>query len=190
MPENNQQIQTQFQESMQKSSGLIIATGILLLLLGVFAMGSPLVTGLSLALMVGIMLIIGGIGQLSFAFKSGKSLSAFVLGALTVVIGGYLVSRPGAALASLTLFLAMYLIISGAFEVTMSFQLRPIKGWGWAAFSGILSILLGFMIFKQFPLSGIWAVGILIGVRMFFNGLTLLMFGLAARSLASGDHKM
>lgn len=181
MTANNQIIQSQFQENIQNNSGFIIATGILLLIMGMFAMGSPLAAGLSLAMMVGIMLIIGGIGQLSFAFKAGKDIFTFVLGALTVVIGGYMVSRPGAALGSLTLFLALYLIISGVFEVMMSFQFRPIKGWVWAMFSGVLSMLLGTMIWNQFPLSGTWAVGILIGVRLFFNGLTLLMFGLAAR---------
>ncbi len=183
MPENNQLIQTQLQESIQKSSGLIIATGILLLLLGVFVMGSPLVAGLSLALMVGIMLIFGGIGQMCFAFNAGKGLIAFVLGLLTLVIGIYMVSRPGAALASLTLFLAMYLIISGTFEVMLSFQFRPIRGWWWAMFSGVVSMLLGFMIWNQFPLSGAWAIGVLIGVRLFFNGLTILMLGLASRKL-------
>jgi len=82
---------------------------------------------------------------------------------------------------SLTLFLSMYLIFSGAFEVMMAFQIRPVKGWGGVAFSGILSMLLGFMIWKQFPLSGAWAIGILIGVRLFFNGLSLVMLGLAVR---------
>jgi uncharacterized membrane protein HdeD (DUF308 family) len=183
MPESNQLIETELQGSIQKSSGLIIATGILLLLLGLFAMGSPLVAGLSLALMVGIMLIFGGIGQMFFAFNAGKGPIAFVLGLLTLVIGIYMVSRPGAALASLTLFLAMYLIISGAFEVMMSFQFRPIRGWWWAMFSGIVSMLLGFMIWNQFPLSGAWAIGILIGIRLFFNGLTFLMLGLASRQL-------
>lgn len=181
MSNNSQMIQTQFEEEIQKSSGFIIVSGILLLLMGIFAMGSPLIAGVSLAMMIGIMLIIGGIAQLSFAFKSGKSLFAFVLGVLTVVIGGYMASRPGAALASLTIFLAMYLIISGAFEVLMSFQIRPTSGWGWAAISGAASMLLGIMIWNQFPLSGAWAIGILVGVRLFFNGLTLLMLGLAAR---------
>ena len=181
MSNNSQMIQTQFQEDIQKSSGFIIVSGTLLLLMGMFAMGSPLVASVSLVMMIGIMLIIGGIAQLSFAFKSGKSLSAFVLGALTVIIGGYMASRPGAALASFTLFLAMYLIFSGAFEVMMSFQFRPIKGWGWAALSGAVSMLLGMMIWNQFPLSGAWAIGILIGVRLLFSGLTLLTLGFAAR---------
>ena len=181
MSNNSQMIQAQFQEDIQKSSGFILVSGILLLLMGMFVMGSPLVAGVSLAMMIGIMLIISGIAQLSFAFKFGKNLSAFVLGALTVVIGGYMASRPGAALASLTLFLAMYLIISGSFEVMMSFQLRPIKGWGLAAFSGATSMLLGIMIWNQFPLSGAWAIGILIGVRLIFSGLTLVLLALAAR---------
>lgn len=181
MNDNNQIIKKQFQEDMQKSSGHIIGSGALLLLMGVFAMGSPLVAGLSLAMMIGIMLIIGGVGELYFAFKAGKGIFAFALGVLTVVIGGYMVSRPGAALVSLTIFLALYLIFSGIFEVMMAFQFRPVKGWGWALFSGILSMLFGIMIWNQFPLSGIWAVGILIGVRLFSNGLTLLMLGLAAR---------
>jgi uncharacterized membrane protein HdeD (DUF308 family) len=181
MPDNNQMIQAEFQEDMKKSSGFVIATGILLLLMGMFAMSSPLVAGLSLAMMVGFMLIVAGIGQLSFAFKAGKGIFAFIFGALTVVIGGYMVSRPDAALGSLTLFLALYLIFSGVFEMMMAFQLRPVKGWGWAAFSGFLSMLLGIMIWNQFPLSGVWAVGILIGIRLFFNGFTLLMVGMAAR---------
>jgi len=181
MPENSQMIQTQLQEDIQKSSGAIIVTGALLLVMGMFAMGSPLVVSLSLAMMIGIMLIIGGISQLAFAFKAGKGIFAFVLGGLTIVIGGYMASQPGAALMSLTLFLSMYLIFSGAFEVMMAFQIRPVKGWGGVAFSGILSMLLGFMIWKQFPLSGAWAIGILIGVRLFFNGLSLVMLGLAVR---------
>ena len=89
-----------------------------------------------------------------------------------------MVANPGAALASFTFLLALYLIISGIFETLVSFQVRPVKGWGWALFSGIISVLLGFMIWSQFPLSGVWAIGILIGVRLFFRGWPLLMSAL------------
>jgi uncharacterized membrane protein HdeD (DUF308 family) len=181
MTDNNQMIQSQFQPDFQESSGLIIATGILLLLLGVFAMGSPLVAGLSLALMIGIALFIAGIGQLIFAFKARSGLFAYILSILTIVTGAYMTSRPGGALATLTIFLALFLISSGIVEALMAFRFRPIAGWGWAILSGIISVLLGLMIWRQFPLSGAWAIGILIGIRMFFNGLTLVMLGLAAR---------
>ena len=95
-----------------------------------------------------------------------------------------MVMNPGAALASLTIFLAVYLIVSGVCEAIAAIQARPLEGWGMALFSGILSLLLGAMIWSQFPLSGAWAIGILIGVKLFFNGLSLLLFGLAVRSAA------
>jgi len=185
MSEGIQNIQMPFLEEIKKNAGLTIAMGVILLLMGFLAMGSPLVAGLSVAMMVGIVLIIGGIGQLVFAIKTGKGLLTIILGVLTVLLGGYMLSNPGAALASLTIFLAIYLIVSGLLEAVMAFQVRPVKGWGWALFSGIISVVLGAMIWSQFPLSGAWAIGILLGVRLFFSGWTLLMFGIAARGATS-----
>jgi uncharacterized membrane protein HdeD (DUF308 family) len=92
------------------------------------------------------MLIIGGIGQLVIAVKTGKGVPNIIVGVLTLFIGGYMVSNPGVAMA---IFLAAYLIISGIFEVLMSFQVKPVKGWRWTLFSGIVSVLLGIMIWSK-----------------------------------------
>lgn len=184
MSQNIQSSGTAFLDELKRNSGFTIAMGVILLLVGLLAMGAPLVAGLSLAMLVGIMLIVGGIGQLVFAVKTGKGIFSIILGILTVVIGGYMVGNSAVALSALTIFLAIYLLISGISEVLMSFQLRPAKGWGWALFSGILALLLGAIIWNQFPLSGAWAIGILIGIRLFFSGWALLMLGLAARSAA------
>ena len=70
MSQEHQNIEMQFMEDVKKNSGLTIAVGVILLLLGLLAMGSPLVAGLSVAMMVGFMLIFGGIGQLAFAVKT------------------------------------------------------------------------------------------------------------------------
>lgn len=179
-----QQIQTPFLDAIKENTGITIAVGVIAMLIGLLIMASPLVAGISVALMVGIMLVISGLAQLVFAFKSGSGIFAIILGALTVIIGGYMVSNLNVALAALTFFLAAYLIASGISEALMSFQARPAQGWGWALFSGILSVVLGVMIWAQAPLSGAWAVGILIGIRVFFSGWTLLMFGFAARGAA------
>ena len=181
MSQDLQTMDTPFLDAVKKNTGLTIAAGIIVLLMGIFALGSPFVAGVSVALMVGILLIIGGISQLLFAFKAGGGIWAIILGILTVVAGGYMVSNPGAALATLTIFLAAYLIVSGIFEAIIAFQARPAEGWGWALFSGILSFVLGFMIWNQFPLSGAMAIGILLGVKLVFSGMSLMMFGFAAR---------
>ncbi len=185
MSQNIQNINSPFIEAIKKNSGLTIAIGAILSLLGFFAMGSPFIAGLSVSLMVGFIFIAGGAGQLVFAFQTGKRMFDIILAVLTVVVGVYMVMNPAAALGSLTIFLSAYLIVSGIFEALMAFQTRPVKGWVWALFSGIISVLLGIMIMSQYPLSGAWAIGIIFGVKLFFSGWTLLMFGLSARSMAS-----
>ena len=182
MAQDIQNIETQFMEGIKKNSGTTITMGIILLIMGVLAMGSPVVAGASIVLMVGILLVIGGIGQLIFAFKAGMGLFAIILGVLTVIMGGYMIANPATALASLTIILAAYLIVSGVSEAMASFKARPANGWVWALFSGILSVLLGVMIWGQYPLSGAWAIGILVGVRLLFSGMSLLTLGMAARS--------
>lgn len=181
-----QEFQMQFVEEVKRNSGLAIAMGVVVLLMGLLAMGSPLVAGISVAMVVGIVLLIGGVGQLIFAVKAGKGFSAIILGVLTVIAGIYMVSNPGAALATLTLVLAIYLIVSGVFEALMAFQIKPTKGWGLTLFSGVISAILGIMIWGQFPVSGTWAIGILLGVRLVFSGWTLITLGLMGRSAAKG----
>ena len=185
MSQEIQNIDTPFLEEIKKNSGLTIAIGVLVLLMGFLAMGSPLIAGLSVSLMVGTMLIIGGIAQLLFAIKSGSGIFTIIIAVLMAIVGVYMIMNPAAALASLTIFLAAYLIASGIFEALFAFQVKPAKGWGWELLNGIISILLGAMIWNQFPISGAWAIGILFGVKLLFSGWTLIMFGLAARGMAT-----
>ena len=121
------------------------------------------------------------------AFKMGsfgKGLLMFVLGAVTVIAGGYLVARPGMGLATLTLFLAAYFLVDGVFEIIWAFRLRPIKGWGWQLFSGIATLVLGVMIWRQFPESSLWAVGLLAGIHMIFAGSSITSVCSATRGAA------
>ena len=177
-----QNIDSTFLNEVKKNSGLTIAVGIIVVLMGIFAMGSPFIAGVSLAIAVGFILIIGGFGQLVFALKARAGLFSIILAFLTIIAGGYMVSNPGVALATMTMVLAIYLVISGVLEVMMAFQIKPVRGWGWALFSGVISVLLGAMIWSQFPVSGVWTVGTLIGIKLFFSGWTLLMFGFTARA--------
>ncbi|MGD2139053.1 MAG: DUF308 domain-containing protein [Burkholderiales bacterium] len=182
MSDDSQSIRSEFFGEIKKHAGLTILMGVIVLIMGFLAIGSPLLAGLSVALAVGILLLIGGIGQLVFAIKGKTGAVSVIVGLLTVLVGGYMVVNVDVALVSLTLFLAAYFIVSGIFEAMLSFQAKPAAGWGWALFSGIVSLLLGIMIWSQYPVSGVWAIGILFGVRMIFAGWTLIMIGSAARS--------
>lgn len=80
--------------------------------------------------------------------------------------------------------LAAYFIPDDIFGITAGLRLRPEEGWGWLMAGGIVSILLGFMIWAQFPLSGVWAMGILLGIKLIFIGLIMVMATSAVRTLA------
>ena len=173
--------------TIKRHAGVGIAVGVVAVIAGVCAIMSPLVAGLSVAIAVGVLLVASGVSRLFLALRLGSfgvGLLVFVLGVLSIIVGGYMVARPGMALATLTLVLAVYFFADGIFEIIWAFRLRPIKGWGWTLFSGIAALVLGIMIWRQFPVSGMWAVGTLAGIHMIFGGSSLASVSGAARSAA------
>ena len=174
-------------DGIQKNARLAVIVGILMLICGILAIGSPLVAGASVTIFVGAMLLVGGIAQCFLAFQAGafgKGLLIFVMGALTAVAGYYVFSQPLAGLASITLLLAAYFVVTGISELIGAFQIRPANGWGAMLFNGIVTLLLGIMIWKQFPLSGAWAVGVLFGVKLVLGGWAMIIIGRSVRAVA------
>lgn len=173
--------------TIKTHAGVGIAVGVFIAIAGILALVAPLAAGLSVAIAVGILLVISGVSRLFLAFKMGSfghGLLMFVIGVLSALAGGYMVFRPGMALATITLVLAAYFIVDGVFEIIWAFRLRPIKGWGWTLFSGIVALILGVMIWRQFPVSGVWAVGTLAGIHLIFGGTSLASLCGSARSAA------
>jgi uncharacterized membrane protein HdeD (DUF308 family) len=182
-----QEIDQEMLSTIKRHSGVGMAVGIFVMLAGVLALISPFVAGLSVAIAVGVLLVASGVSRLFLAFKMGSfgvGLLMFLLGALSIFVGGYMVARPGMALATLTIVLAVYFFVDGIFEIIWAFRLRPIKGWGWQLFSGIAALALGIMIWRQFPVSGMWAVGTLAGIHMIFGGSSVTSLCSVARSAA------
>ncbi|KPK17836.1 MAG: hypothetical protein AMJ62_00065 [Myxococcales bacterium SG8_38] len=182
-----EEIDQEMLTTIKRHAGLGMAVGILTVIVGFLALVAPLVAGLSIAIAVGVLLLVAGVSRLFLAFRMGSfghGLLVFVIGLLSIVAGGYMLARPGMALATLTLFLAAYFLVEGVFEIIWAFRLRPIKGWGWTLFSGVVALALGIMIWRQFPVSGVWAVGTLVGISMIFGGASLASVCGAARSAA------
>ncbi len=161
--------------------------GVIAIILGIFAMMAPGLTGISVAILVGLIVLVGGIVRIIWAFQAGslgKGLLMFAIGGLTLLCGIALVANPLFASGVLTIMLAVYFIVDGIAEIAAAMRLRPGAGWGWMLFGGIVSIWLGILIWGQFPLSGVWAIGILLGIKLFFVGLIMVMGGSAVRSMA------
>lgn len=173
--------------SIKRHAGVGMAVGIGIAVAGVLAIIAPFQAGISVAIIVAALIIAAGVSRLFLAFRLGSfgvGLLVFVLGVLSIIVGGYMLARPGMALETLTLVLAVYFVVSGVFEIIWALRLRPIKGWGWTLFSGVVALALGIMIWRQFPVSGMWAVGTLAGVQLIFGGSALTSICGAARTAA------
>jgi uncharacterized membrane protein HdeD (DUF308 family) len=173
-------------QGLKKVGGLSMLLGILLVVLGVFALGSPLITGLAVAYTVGFLILISGVGQTFHAFQAEawqEGILKFLLGALGIVAGVLVMAHPLFSLGWLVLLLAAYLFIDGIFGIILALRVKPERGWGWMLFSGIVAVLAGILIWRQWPLSGAWLIGLLVGIKIIFAGWAMIATGSVGRQL-------
>ena len=171
---------------VKKSVGWSIWLSVLMILAGFLAIAVPQAAGIAVNLLVAWLLVFSGAAHLAFAWHTrtaGGILWELLVGILYVFVGCYLLFRPVAGLASLTLALAIYLFAEGVLELILSFRLRPIPGSGWLLFDGIITLILAVMIWRTWPSSTEWVIGTLVGISMLFSGISRLMLSLAARRL-------
>jgi len=150
-------------------------------------MASPLFGGLMVVVFIGVALTIGGVARTIGAFSVGsfgQGALAFIGGILTFGAGLILAARPGIGLATLTLMLGAYLLVDGISSAVLAFRVRPESGWGFMLFSAVMGVIIGFLLLREWPLSGVWAIGTLVGVNLLVSGFSMISVGSAARSLA------
>lgn len=171
-------------EGLRENTGWAVGVGLLMLGIGVLSMLAPLTSAVAITVTVGVLLMIGGGGQIALALRAGvlgKGLLLVLTGAVSALVGLLLVLQPLTGIATITLFLAVYFLVSGILAVIAAFNLRPDAGWRWMLASGVVTFLLGLLIWRQWPLSGAWAIGVLFGVQLASSGAALVVIGTAMR---------
>jgi len=164
----------------KQSSGAHTGIGIILIILGFLAILTPIVSTFAITFILGWILLIVGIMQLIFAFTSkgwGSAALKIITGILALIIGILMLVNPIPGVLTLTLLLTAWLIVSGIFYIIGSFAVRPNKQWSWMLFSGIISLILGMLIWSQWPISAVWVIGLLVGLQIMFIGFALLAGG-------------
>jgi len=160
--------------------------GILTVILGILAMAAPFQTALAVTIMIGAIMVVSGVSQTIFAFQAGsvgKGVLRFLFGGITLLAGLYVLGQPGVGLATLALVLAAYFIVDGIFTIGAGFGVSENRGW--FIFNGVLSLILGIMMWRGWPVTGALAIGILVGIRLFFSGVMMLAVGTAGRQIGN-----
>jgi uncharacterized membrane protein HdeD (DUF308 family) len=175
-------------ETIRQASTLSILWGILLIVFGMFAVGSPFIAAVAVSVAVAWLIILAGVVHLMLAFhahRAGRLVWKLLVGLAYVFFGVYLILHPVLGVASLTLVLAVLFLIEGILDVILFFNMRPMRGAVWVLVDGIVTLLLGLMIYLQWPSSSLWAIGVLVGVSMIISGVTRIMLSLAVRKVAA-----
>jgi uncharacterized membrane protein HdeD (DUF308 family) len=158
--------------------------GVLLIVLGIVAIAVPSVSTIVAETWMAVILISAGIAKLVYAFQTRND-AGFVwkllLSVLYIATGVMLFVYPLTGVLTLTLLLASFLLTEGVFELILAFQLRPRQNWTWALGNGIITLLLGGMIWFQWPFDAPWLIGTLVGTSVLFTGISRVMLSLNAR---------
>jgi len=175
-------------EMVRHASTVSIAWGVLLIVLGMAAVASPFLAAVAVNVAVAWLIVLAGVVHLLLAFRAhraGSMIWKLLVGVAYVCFGGYLIARPVLGVASLTLLLASLFLIEGILDIVLFVKMRPIRGSTWVLLDGIVSLLLGLMIYMQWPSSAAWAIGTLVGVSLIFSGIARVMMSMAVRKVTS-----
>jgi uncharacterized membrane protein HdeD (DUF308 family) len=173
---------------VRRASTLSILWGILLIALGVLSIASPMIAAVAVNVVISWLIVMAGVVHLAVAFhrrEVGSIIWRALVGIAYIVFGGYLIANPAIGVASLTLVLASLFLVEGIFDIALFFQVRAIRGSSWMLIDGIITLLLGLMIYMRWPSSSAWAIGTLVGVSLIVSGVTRLMLSLAVRRVTN-----
>jgi uncharacterized membrane protein HdeD (DUF308 family) len=169
---------------VRNTSTVSILWGALLIVLGMMAIGSPFLAAVAVNVVVAWLLVLAGVVHLMLAFRAhgaGSRTWKILVGIAYLCFGGYMIVHPVLGVATLTLVLASLFLIEGILNIVMFVKMRPAQGSSWLLIDGIITLLLGLLIYMQWPSSSAWAIGTLVGISMIFSGVARVMMSLAAR---------
>jgi|AntDeeMetageno51_2_1112566.scaffolds.fasta_scaffold00297_4 uncharacterized membrane protein HdeD (DUF308 family) len=162
----------------------VIIGGIAIAVIGLAATIFPFLTGVSLSLLLGGLLVVGGAVHLVGAFSVrgwGAFIWQVVLAGVYGVAGVALLTNPILGLTTLTTLVIAFFVFEGVVEIGMGLRSRAHSGWGSLVASGLLSLVLAGLLIAGLPGSLLWAVGLLFGINVFVTGATMAYVGYTNR---------
>lgn len=173
-------------------TGMLMMVGIALVLLGALLLVSPVAFIGAVVRLVALVLIVTGVAQLIQGFRAGQvahTLVSAILGLIVAGVGVLVWLNPEAGSALLTTLLMIFFLVHGLYKLSSAIRYRNLRGWFWMLLSGLLSLVFVYLLWKQWPLSGAWAIGVLVGLDLLVTGFCMIILaGAARRARSSGRY--
>lgn len=162
-----------------------LGLGVLLIIVGLAAIGSAFVATFATILVFGWLLVAGGVVQIVNAFltRSWRGFFTFlVAGLLHLLVGILMIEHPLRAAEALTMMIAVLLLVAGVLRIAHGLADR-LPGWGWVLLNGVITLLLGISIWRQWPESGLWVIGLFVGIDLVLGGWSWVMLALILKGI-------
>ncbi len=172
-------------ENLRHRWGWFLLLGIILICLGTIALLMTPVATVAAVLVLGWLMVASGVIEIIHGFRMhgwGGIFLHLIGGIVGVVIGLLVVTHPIAGALAWTLLFASFLTVIGLFRVIIALRLK-FMNWGWAVFDGVITLLLGVLVWAGWPSSGLWFLGISLGITLLLRGWSYVMLALALRSI-------
>jgi uncharacterized membrane protein HdeD (DUF308 family) len=162
--------------------------GLVLVTCGTLAIIFPAVTASTSILatvVLGVCLMVAGVATIITSFWAGRwsgLLLQLLVGILYVVVGYEISDQPLKGAAMLTAFIAAMFVVLGFFRIVAALVIR-FPYWGWALLNGVVTLLIGVIIYRHFPESALWVIGLLVGIEMLLHGWNWIMLSMAVKNI-------
>ena len=180
-----QAIEVQIPREIIQYWGWFLAFGIGVLVLGIAAVVRAVTATVASMLFFGWLLVLASGIEIAQAVMVGHWAGFFqhLLAAVLFGITGLLiVMRPLISAEVATVFMAMFFLIGGLFQLIGAVAIAS-PGWGWQAADGVITFVLGLLVLAQWPASGLWVIGLFVGIDLIFYGCAWIALALGLRAM-------
>jgi len=169
----------------KKATGWLIALSVVMILTGIVAIAMPGISSVTFTLILGWLLLFNGIVRIIKSFRS-KPIRGFwlslIVGILYAIAGIIVIFNPIEAVLTLTWLFGFMLIFEGIANIIAAFVNKTGRSLAWLlALDGVITLILGILIFGQWPQSAIWLIGLYVGISILMSGLSLLVVAISTR---------
>ena len=172
-------------------SKTLMLIGVALTVFGVLLLLSPAAVGGAVVRLVALVLVVTGVVQLLHSLRSGTpahKLVSATLGAIVAGVGVLVWFNPELGSGFLTALLMIFFVVNGLWKVANAVRFRRYRGWAWLLISGLVSLVFVYLLWNQWPLSGAWAIGVLVGLDLLLTGIALMVLSQALRKAGSSGY--
>ena len=178
----------EIKDALTKSWKLLLTAGIISVVLGAIAIIVPPLASVTITYLVGILLLIGAVAFVAEAISRGSTghrIWSALLAVLYVFAGVWLIINPVSGTITLTWILAIFFLLIGVLRLIAGIASRgKVPNAGWTIVNGVLSIVIAVLVIGDLPSSAAWAIGLLVGIQLLFDGFALIATAMAGKQLA------